>query len=642
MASQTLKKIKYDNKEVQVESAIRDGDGNVIKDTYLKSADIPTKVSDLTNDSGFTSNAGTVTSVRVQAGTGLESSTSTAQSTSLNTTISIASGYKLPTTSEWDGKQSALSAQTEYVQKGSATKVPKITTNNLGQVTAIEEVTITQPTVNNGTLTIKAAGTSKGTFTANQSGNTEINITASDLGLSAAMKFLGTSSTSITDGATTSPITISGNSVTPAAGNVVLYGAKEFVWTGSAWEELGNEGSYALSSVTVTGTGALGGGGAISGNQTITHNEVLGTAETTAKVFKTKIDKYGHISEATAATASDVGALPDTTTYIASASKSGNTLTITPSSGSAISYTPSLTDHNQTVKVGSTTFGADDGIEIVAGTNITSVTADTTAKTITINAKDTTYSNATTSAAGLMSADDKTKLNGIAAGATANTGTVTGIKVGTGDTLSPSSGVVTIPAYPTTLPASDVSAWAKASTKPSYTASEVGAATSGHTHTLSLATDSGTSAVDLAANTKYKLTAGGSTLIFKTPEGGGSSSVATQSANGLMSSTDKTKLDGIATGATANIGTVTSVSVGSTSYSPTNGVVSLPSYPSVPVTSVNGATGTISIGDTTGIKFLTTAPTANNTDGGLKIVILTEEPLTKYQGYIYIIATLAA
>lgn len=39
----------------------------------------------------------------------------------------------------------------------------------------------------------------------------------------------------------------------------------------------------------------------------------------------------------------------------------------------------------------------------------------------------TTYSNATTSAAGLMSAADKTKLNGIATGATANTGTVTSV-----------------------------------------------------------------------------------------------------------------------------------------------------------------------------------------------------------------------
>lgn len=53
-------------------------------------------------------------------------------------------------------------------------------------------------------------------------------------------------------------------------------------------------------------------------------------------------------------------------------------------------------------------------------------------------------------------------------------GTVTSIKVG--DTAyNPTSGVVSLPAYPTTLPASDVSPWAKSPNKPTYTASEVGA-----------------------------------------------------------------------------------------------------------------------------------------------------------------------
>ena len=69
----------------------------------------------------------------------------------------------------------------------------------------------------------------------------------------------------------------------------------------------------------------------------------------------------------------------------------------------------------------------------------------------------------------------------------------------------------------TSLPASDVYSWAKASSKPTYTASEVGAATSGHTHTTSIATSTGTNQVTLAANTKYVLTAGGTTYIFTTP-----------------------------------------------------------------------------------------------------------------------------
>ena len=44
----------------------------------------------------------------------------------------------------------------------------------------------------------------------------------------------------------------------------------------------------------------------------------------------------------------------------------------------------------------------------------------------------------------------------------------------------------------------------------------IGAATSGHTHTTSLASG-GTSTINLAANTAYTLTAGGTSVIFKTP-----------------------------------------------------------------------------------------------------------------------------
>lgn len=51
-------------------------------------------------------------------------------------------------------------------------------------------------------------------------------------------------------------------------------------------------------------------------------------------------------------------------------------------------------------------------------------------------------------------------------------GEVSKVKVGS-TAYNPSSGVVSLPAYPTTLPASDVSSWAKASSKPSYTQDEV-------------------------------------------------------------------------------------------------------------------------------------------------------------------------
>lgn len=54
------------------------------------------------------------------------------------------------TSTDWNTfnwKQNALSTQTAYTSKGSATKVPQITTNTLWQVTWITEVTIEQPDI---------------------------------------------------------------------------------------------------------------------------------------------------------------------------------------------------------------------------------------------------------------------------------------------------------------------------------------------------------------------------------------------------------------------------------------------------------------------------------------------------------------
>lgn len=89
-------------------------------------------------------------------------------------------------------------------------------------------------------------------------GSAAITIEASDLGLASAMLFLGTTTTAITDGATTNPVAIGGSNKTVTAGNVVLYGSKEFVWTGSAWEELGNEGSYKIVQAAVADPSASG------------------------------------------------------------------------------------------------------------------------------------------------------------------------------------------------------------------------------------------------------------------------------------------------------------------------------------------------------------------------------------------------
>lgn len=105
-------------------------------------------------------------------------------------------------------------------------------------------------------------------------GSTPIEILPSDLGLSQALKFVGTTTTALTDGATTSPIKINSANHTPATGDVVIVSGtdQEFVWTGAAWEELGNASSHSkighthnvthkpagtVSQPTFSGTGTL-------------------------------------------------------------------------------------------------------------------------------------------------------------------------------------------------------------------------------------------------------------------------------------------------------------------------------------------------------------------------------------------------
>lgn len=68
--------------------------------------------------------------------------------------------------------------------------------------------------------------------------------------------YLGVTSTNITDGSTTNPITVNSKSVTAKTGNVVNYGSKEFIWNGSAWQEFGD----------MSGLGALAYKDSASGN----------------------------------------------------------------------------------------------------------------------------------------------------------------------------------------------------------------------------------------------------------------------------------------------------------------------------------------------------------------------------------------
>ena len=319
----------------------------------------------------------------------------------------------------------------------------------------------TIPTVNNGTLTLKVAGTSKATFTANQAGTSEFDVTKTDLGLdnvtnNKQVKAINSSTSGNivtfggTDGATiadsgkavsaTAPSSSSTDAEIPTSkavnsaitaaidampepmifkGSVGATGTVTWadlpnadasneghtykvitahsadtkcpackvgdtiISNGTAWVVIpsGDEPSGTVTSVGLSApTGFSVSGSPITGSGTLALTFASGySLPTTAK--QTEWDnKQNALATQTAYTSKG------TSTKVAQITT--NTLgQVTGITEVDIAFP---TANNQTVKAGSTTFGANDVVEIAAGSNVT-VTPNATNKTITIAATDTTY-----------------------------------------------------------------------------------------------------------------------------------------------------------------------------------------------------------------------------------------------------------
>ena len=303
-------------------------------------------------------------------------------------------------------------------------------------------------------------------------------------------------------------------------------------WSGSAYVEI----SPSLALGTTSSTAYRGD----RGNTAYSHatdSSRLTTAQSSG-LYKIATTAQGHIASVTAVAKSDI---------------------------TGLGIPGSDTNTHRPIQVNGTQVLGDNttALNLKAGSN---VSLSNSSGTVTIAATDTTYSAATQSANGLMSSTDKTKLDGIATGATANIGTVTQVKVGS-TAYNPSSGVVSLPAYPTTLPASDVSSWAKASSKPTYTASEVGLGNVGNFKAVSTVASQGLSNTE-KSNARANIGAGTSSFSGSYNDLSNKPTIPTKTSQLTNDS-----------GYTTNTGTVTSVKVGSTSYSPSSGVVSLPAYP---------------------------------------------------------------
>lgn len=215
---------------------------------------------------------------------------------------------------------------------------------------------------------------------------------------------------------------------------------------------------------------------------------------------------------------------------------------------------------------------------------------------------------ATSSAAGVMSKEDKSKLDGVATGATANVGTITEVK-----TTSPLSGSGTSGSVTVSHSNSGVSAG-------SYgPASGSGTLEPGFGSTFNVA--------GYTVNTTGHVT-GARERTVKMPN-----STASTTTNGLMSSTDKVKLNGIAEGATANTGTIEEIaSTGPIVGSGTSGTVSLSHADSGVTSGTYGDTATTALtpafGDNINVPGISVNTTGHVTGAGSHTVKIPENIAT--------------
>lgn len=139
----------------------------------------------------------------------------------------------------------------------SETYATQTTVSGIGDrvTTAEGEIDTLQSTVGEHTTDIAALEANVGTLQTTV-GNAESGLVkdVNDLkgqigGLSGAMHFVGTSTTDPATGT----VTIDGEPYSPASGDVCLYNAKEYVYNGTSWTELGDESSFVLKTTTVNG-----------------------------------------------------------------------------------------------------------------------------------------------------------------------------------------------------------------------------------------------------------------------------------------------------------------------------------------------------------------------------------------------------
>ena len=180
------------------------------------------------------------------------------------------------------------------------------------------------------------------------------------------IKYIGVSTTAITDGGNEKP-TIGGSPVTPDNGNLVFYDNKEYVFTGTwssststgAWEEFGDMGDLGTLAYKSSASGSFTPAGSVSSTWTGTSTTFTGSYTPEGSISATFTGKKYNLSGSIAANGVTVSGNYDKTTGMTVATSetipSGSTATYTPKGNVSkpdITVTPTTTTVTEVASVG--------------------------------------------------------------------------------------------------------------------------------------------------------------------------------------------------------------------------------------------------------------------------------------------------
>lgn len=172
--------------------------------------------------------------------------------------------------------------------------------------------------------------------------------------------FLGVTTTALTDGATTNPITVNNKSVTAKKGNIATYGSAEFIFNGTAWQAFGDLSGLGSLAYKDSASASYTPAGSVSQPTFTGTAKYLGVSVSTAtKSMTGKFTPDGTVSQptftGTAGTVSVSGTIANSVTLSAQTASADGRADVTPAG--TVSQ-PTFTGTQGSVSVSGTAAGS--------------------------------------------------------------------------------------------------------------------------------------------------------------------------------------------------------------------------------------------------------------------------------------------